>query len=237
MYFIKIIRQRYWWPSELYTSCFCSGDSFRLPLPDTDTLIFCNVTQQHEYNVADQCAQKILFLPCIKQRHINNNDICTLFLCDNAPLLIQVCIIPAQPVNGLHKQDRAVIQPPQQPLILGPVKILSRLFIYINLLIWNTHFFKCNHLPIFFLLMAAHTGISKNFTIYAFFFHFCHSPFQFRQAAPFRRFAVSVKTKKTASLSVNGHYNSVLHFQSIFRATITNLPFSCEYSQVDSINI
>lgn len=104
--------------------------------------------------------------PCtrIQQRHIQRHDGLLLFLCDYAPLIKGLVIIPSQSINALDHQRITAFQFSKEALILGSVKIFPAYFIYIYIFPLYSELVHCHHLKIFALVLAGYTNLSIAFS-------------------------------------------------------------------------
>ena len=137
-------------------------DPLCLPLADELTLRLRDVAEQLQYNVRDQLPGQVAVLPRVQQRHIQNDDRGPLRLRDDAPLLENFGVVPAQPVDALHDQRVAWPQPPQHPPILHPFKIRPRLLIEIYIFRRDPHFPQCCELAGFVLLFGRNSCVPIN---------------------------------------------------------------------------
>ena len=107
-----------------------------------------------QHQVGDEGACQVLAPgPRVQQRHVQDNDVHPLFLGDDPPLLQNLPIVAAQPVNTLCDQQIAGAQLFYETLVSGAVKVFSGLLVHINVLFGNPKLRQRNHLTLFVLLL------------------------------------------------------------------------------------
>lgn len=80
--------------------------------------------------------------------------------CDDAPLLEDLRVVPAQSVDALHDQRVARPQPPQHPPILHPFKIRPRLLVHVNIPRRDPYLPHGGNLPRFILFFRGYADVS-----------------------------------------------------------------------------
>ena len=109
------------------------GDALRLPPVDGLPLRLGHEGQDLQHQVGDEGAQQVLALPRVQQRHIQHADVCAHLPGEDAPLLLQLLIAAAQPVDAQDIQQITAAQPAQQLLVLGALKVLAGLTVNIQI--------------------------------------------------------------------------------------------------------
>ena len=103
--FFKLFWHLHWRSAKFYSLFPCSRDSFCLSLADKFPLCLCNISKYLQHQICDQRSGKIPgFLSCIKQLHIQYQNICLYFFCDVLPLYQNVVVVASQPVDALYNQ-------------------------------------------------------------------------------------------------------------------------------------
>ena len=107
-----------------------------------------------QHQVGDEGTRQVLAPgPRIQQRHVQNNDVHPLFLGDDSPLLQNLPIVAAQPVNTLNDQQIAGVQLFYETLVSGTVKVFSGLLVHVNVLFHDPKRRQRNHLTLLVLLL------------------------------------------------------------------------------------
>ena len=91
---------------------------------------FSYIREDLQDEVGDDCAGQVpFFLPCIKERHVQYNNVRVDILCDVPPLFNNFRIIAPETVDALYKNRISCFQLFEETLILLAIKILAGLFI------------------------------------------------------------------------------------------------------------
>lgn len=130
-----MIRKRSRRPAELDAFGLGGCDPFRLPLPDVAALVLRNKGQNLKDYVAEKGPDQILASPGVQQRHVDDTDIDAFFFCKNSPLLENLGIVPAEPVDTLNIEKIVLFEPADQLSIFWPVKVLATLLVDVNVAI------------------------------------------------------------------------------------------------------
>lgn len=138
----------------------CGGNALRLPPADALALALRHKRQNLQHQIRNKRPQQILVARRIQKRHVNHTDIHALLLGQNAPLRLNLLIIPAQPVNAWNIEQIALLKPPHQPPVVWPVKVLSGLLVHVDGLLCQPPFAQRRDLPVLVLIRAGNTDIA-----------------------------------------------------------------------------
>ena len=127
---------------------------------DKFPLCLSHIAQKLEHNVRDQRTGQVPALPGVQQGHIQHDDGRSLGLCDEAPLLQDLLVVPPQPVNALDHQHVPGLEHLDQLLVQRPVKALARLLFYCDPLQAHTKFLERRHLTVLLLASGGYAGIA-----------------------------------------------------------------------------
>lgn len=153
-------------PAEADTAELCGGDSFFLPLTDILTLRLRDIGQDLQHQIRDEGARQILIRAArVEQRHIKNDDIRLFRLRDIAPLIQNLLVIAAQPIDRLDDQRILRLETPQETLVARAVEILAAELIQINVALRYGKLPQRNHLAILALFLCgyAHIAVNRSF--------------------------------------------------------------------------
>ena len=90
---------------------FRHGDALRLSLPDELPLRLSHITEQLQNDVGDQRPGEIPIFSGIQQGHIQHDNGRALLFGNDPPLLQNLIVISAQPVNALDHKGITLFQP------------------------------------------------------------------------------------------------------------------------------
>lgn len=93
--------------------------ALRLPLPDVFPLCLGHIAEQLEYDVRNERPGQVASMPGVQQWHIQHHNGRFLPFCDDAPLLQDFTIAPAQPVAAFDHQYISRLQAFHQTLVAG----------------------------------------------------------------------------------------------------------------------
>lgn len=96
----------------------------------------------------------------IQQRHVDHIDIDALIFRQNAPLLLNFLIVPAEAVDALDVEQIVLFHFPQQLFVLRALKVLSALLVEIDILLRYIHFAHGDKLAALVLLLRADAYIA-----------------------------------------------------------------------------
>ena len=130
-------------------------DALRLALVDGGPLVLRHEGEDLEDNVAEKGPHQVLAPSRVQQGHVQHHDIHPLFLGQHPPLLQDLPIVPAQPVNALDVQHVVPLQPPHQFPVLGPVKVLAGLVVPVQILLRDLQLPHGQPLPLLVLVPGA----------------------------------------------------------------------------------
>ena len=162
-----MLRRGFFRAAEADAPGFGGGDTLGLALADVGPLVFRHKGQHLQHDVRQKGAHQVLAPAGVQQGHIQHHDVGPLFLGDDPPLLQNLPVVAPQPVDALDTEQVIFSQPPQQPIVLGPVKVLAGLLVQIGILLRHPGLPEGDPLPVLVLIPAGHPDIAVHIG-------FCH---------------------------------------------------------------
>ena len=89
--------------AEFYAAFPGSFDALALTLADNPPFVVGHEAQDAEDEVADEGAEEILGAPRVEQGHVDDADVDALRAREEAPLLLDLLVVPSQPVDAEHE--------------------------------------------------------------------------------------------------------------------------------------
>lgn len=158
--FIEILRQHFRRAAEADAPFFCRSDAFCLAAPDIVPFILRHEGQYLEDDVAEEGTEQVFAPPCVEKGHVDHHDVDAFSLCQHLPLLEDVSVIPAEPVDALDIEQVPFAELPHHSLVLGTAEIFAGLFVHVHLACRDGHRLHGGPLPRFILFPAAHPDVS-----------------------------------------------------------------------------
>lgn len=157
---MEVLGQRRGWPPETHPTRFRRCYALRLPLSYVQPLVLRNEAQHLQNDVAEKRSHQILAAPRIQQRHIQHHDVYAFLLCQHAPLLQNLCVIPPETVYALDAEQVVSFHFAQQLFVLRPVEVLARLLVHVDVTVGYSRLMERDALPVIVLLPAADPYVS-----------------------------------------------------------------------------
>ena len=119
-----------------------------------------HVAQELEHNVRYQRPGQIPALPGIQQRHVQHDNGRPAGFGDVGPLLQDIIVISAQPVNAFDNQNIPRPKQLHKGLIQGPIKVFPGLLLNHNILCGHPKLLQRDQLPVLVLRPGRYAGIT-----------------------------------------------------------------------------
>ena len=127
--------------TELYAPLLRRVNALSLPFFDVGSFGFCNERKKLQDKIGNKLSdQSIGFVRRIKERHVEDTDIHTFDLDEDSPLLKNVLIVPAEPIERLDDKHISGFKFPDESFPSGSVEVLSACHVDENLIVCNACF-------------------------------------------------------------------------------------------------
>ena len=151
-------------PAKPYAPRLRRRDALRLPLADIFTLHLGHIAEDLQHQVCDEGPRQVLrLLPGVQQGHIQHHNVDLLLLGDEPPLVLDLPIVAAQPVNRFDDHQVAGPELPQKPLIEGPFKVLAAELVRKNVFLRNAELLHGDELAFLALVFRGYADVSIRF--------------------------------------------------------------------------
>ena len=128
-------------------------------------LLFSEVTEQREHNIADEPAGQVVVLDSgVEQWALQHNDVDAHLLSDALPVFDDFIVISSKSVELFDENAVAGLDPFQQLLIILPVEILAGLLVHQDIAAGNALFEQGDDLPVFLLVASGYAGVAVAFS-------------------------------------------------------------------------
>lgn len=156
----EFIWHSYLRPAKPHSFGLGCGDPLSLPFTDVLPLALGHKAEDLQHQVSNEGTHQVFALTGIQQGHIQHNDVHTFFLGKDTPLVLNLLIISAQPVNAQNKEHVPRLEPAEEPFVIGAVEILAGLLIHVEVFRGNVLFRHSDPLPFLVLVLAGHTDVT-----------------------------------------------------------------------------
>ena len=115
--------------AEAHAAALGRGDALGLAGADGFALVLRDKGEELQHQVCDKGAHQVLGEGGVQQRHVQHADIHPALLGQEAPLLENLLVVAAQPVDAVQEQQVPAPQPVQEALVLRPAEVLAALLV------------------------------------------------------------------------------------------------------------
>ena len=151
---LEIFGQGSWGSSEANASGAGGGDALLLTAAYVFAFVLRGEGEDLQNEVGDEGAHKVLALPCVEQGHVEHADIDVKLLGEEPPLLLDLLIVAAQPVNAEDAEQVAGAELFDQSAVLRTVEVLAGLSVEEDVFVGDALFMEGDFLSVVVLFGA-----------------------------------------------------------------------------------
>ena len=161
---IEACRQGLFRTAEFHAAFPGGLDALALALADGPPFVVGNETQDAEDEVADEGAEEVFRTPRVEQGHVDDADVDAFRAREEAPHLLNLLVVPPQPIDAEHEQCVVGGEPAQQPAPGRAAEVLARLVVDEDVRCRYAQPAECGELPVLVLVLRGDACVAIDFS-------------------------------------------------------------------------